>query len=219
MLNVAPQLEADNMSNVISDRTLKITYILHYVAVANRLIYSFSFLQSCSGVKVIWRADGQDRGVVWHSVQTGGHLWRNHQGESLSSDWITYNTGSLLLSVWLLFAGFVCVCALQKWASADLNGKFKLPMKNEFIPTNFEIYPLEKDSSSVPALIKASVFSQLLCHPSAVTLYYLMAQSMLYYIFLQISVSLSYVNKLLLLCDCDIKPLILLLHTCQDERN
>lgn len=62
---------------------------------------------------------------------------------------------------------------LQKWASADLNGKFKLPMRNEFIPTNFEIYPLEKDSPSVPALIKASVFALLLYHQSAVTLYYL----------------------------------------------
>lgn len=46
---------------------------------------------------------------------------------------------------------------LQKWAGADLNGKFKLPTKNEFIPTNFEIYPLEKESPSVPTLIKASV--------------------------------------------------------------
>lgn len=50
----------------------------------------------------------------------------------------------------------------QKWAGADLNGKFKLPMKNEFIPTNFEIYPLEKDSPAVPVLIKASVFAAVL---------------------------------------------------------
>lgn len=49
----------------------------------------------------------------------------------------------------------------QKWASADLNGKFKLPMRNEFIPTNFEIYPLEKDSPSIPTLIKASVCAAL----------------------------------------------------------
>lgn len=50
------------------------------------------------------------------------------------------------------------LCSLfQKWADADLNGKFKLPMKNEFIPTSFEIYPLEKESPSVPTLIKASV--------------------------------------------------------------
>uniref|UniRef100_A0A665U6Z3 Insulin-degrading enzyme n=1 Tax=Echeneis naucrates TaxID=173247 RepID=A0A665U6Z3_ECHNA len=43
---------------------------------------------------------------------------------------------------------------IETWANADLNGKFKLPMKNEFIPTNFEIYPLEKDPPSVPTLIK-----------------------------------------------------------------
>uniref|UniRef100_A0A671U714 Insulin-degrading enzyme n=1 Tax=Sparus aurata TaxID=8175 RepID=A0A671U714_SPAAU len=46
---------------------------------------------------------------------------------------------------------------IEKWASADVNGKFKLPMKNEFIPTNFEIYPLEKDSPSVPTSIKTHI--------------------------------------------------------------
>ncbi|XP_059421799.1 insulin-degrading enzyme isoform X1 [Carassius carassius] len=50
--------------------------------------------------------------------------------------------------------------AIKKWQNADLNGKFKLPMKNEFIPTNFEIYPLEKDSPSVPALIKDTAMSK-----------------------------------------------------------
>uniref|UniRef100_A0A3Q3GM64 Insulin-degrading enzyme n=1 Tax=Labrus bergylta TaxID=56723 RepID=A0A3Q3GM64_9LABR len=49
---------------------------------------------------------------------------------------------------------------LEKWASADLNGKFKLPMKNEFIPTSFEIYPLEKDAPSVPTLIKDTAMSK-----------------------------------------------------------
>ncbi|XP_038593226.1 insulin-degrading enzyme isoform X4 [Micropterus salmoides] len=49
---------------------------------------------------------------------------------------------------------------IEKWQSADLNGKFKLPMKNEFIPTNFEIYPLEKDSPSVPTLIKDTAMSK-----------------------------------------------------------
>ncbi|MFT7806061.1 insulin-degrading enzyme isoform X2 [Arapaima gigas] len=44
---------------------------------------------------------------------------------------------------------------IKKWQNADLNGKFKLPMRNEFIPTNFEIYPLEKDSPPFPTLIKA----------------------------------------------------------------
>ncbi|KAM4730097.1 insulin-degrading enzyme isoform 1-T1 [Anableps anableps] len=50
--------------------------------------------------------------------------------------------------------------SIKKWANADLNGKFKLPMRNEFIPTNFEIYPLEKDSPSVPTLIKDTAMSK-----------------------------------------------------------
>ncbi|XP_068182629.1 insulin-degrading enzyme isoform X2 [Antennarius striatus] len=50
--------------------------------------------------------------------------------------------------------------SIEKWASADLNGKFTLPMRNEFIPTNFEIYPLEKDSPSVPSLIKDTAMSK-----------------------------------------------------------
>nr|XP_043901577.1 insulin-degrading enzyme isoform X4 [Solea senegalensis] len=49
---------------------------------------------------------------------------------------------------------------IKKWQNADLNGKFKLPMKNEFIPTKFEIYPLEKDSPSVPTLIKDTAMSK-----------------------------------------------------------
>ncbi|XP_055018811.1 insulin-degrading enzyme isoform X2 [Boleophthalmus pectinirostris] len=49
---------------------------------------------------------------------------------------------------------------IMKWANADLNGKFKLPMRNEFIPTNFEIYPLEKDAPSVPNLIKDTAMSK-----------------------------------------------------------
>ncbi|XP_014863501.1 PREDICTED: insulin-degrading enzyme isoform X2 [Poecilia mexicana] len=50
--------------------------------------------------------------------------------------------------------------SIQNWANADLNGKFKLPMRNEFIPTNFEIYPLEKDPPSVPTLIKDTAMSK-----------------------------------------------------------
>ncbi|XP_068423658.1 insulin-degrading enzyme isoform X4 [Clinocottus analis] len=50
--------------------------------------------------------------------------------------------------------------SIEKWTSADLNSKFKLPMKNEFIPTNFEIYTLEKDSPSVPTLIKDTAMSK-----------------------------------------------------------
>ncbi|XP_063194489.1 insulin-degrading enzyme [Chroicocephalus ridibundus] len=50
---------------------------------------------------------------------------------------------------------------IQKWQNADLNGKFKLPMKNEFIPTNFEILPLEKDATQYPALVKDTAMSKL----------------------------------------------------------
>ncbi|KAG7462728.1 hypothetical protein MATL_G00187840 [Megalops atlanticus] len=49
---------------------------------------------------------------------------------------------------------------IKKWQNADLNGKFKLPMRNEFIPTNFEIYPLEKESPSFPTLIKDTAMSK-----------------------------------------------------------
>ncbi|XP_069609891.1 insulin-degrading enzyme isoform X2 [Ranitomeya imitator] len=50
---------------------------------------------------------------------------------------------------------------IQKWQKADINGKFRLPMRNEFIPTNFEIVPLEKDATSYPALIKDTAMSKL----------------------------------------------------------
>ncbi|KAM9366027.1 insulin-degrading enzyme isoform 2-T2 [Pholidichthys leucotaenia] len=49
---------------------------------------------------------------------------------------------------------------IKKWDNADLNGKFKLPMKNEFIPTNFEIYPLENNAPLVPTLIKDTAMSK-----------------------------------------------------------
>nr|DBA15111.1 TPA: hypothetical protein GDO54_004366 [Pyxicephalus adspersus] len=50
---------------------------------------------------------------------------------------------------------------IEKWQKADLNGKFHLPMKNEFIPTNFEIFPLEKDATPFPTLIKDTAMSKL----------------------------------------------------------
>uniref|UniRef100_UPI00398EDA0B insulin-degrading enzyme isoform X1 n=2 Tax=Pristiophorus japonicus TaxID=55135 RepID=UPI00398EDA0B len=49
---------------------------------------------------------------------------------------------------------------IQKWQNADLNGKFKLPVKNEFIPTNFEILPLENDALPFPSLIKDTAMSK-----------------------------------------------------------
>ncbi|KAK7811466.1 hypothetical protein U0070_008667, partial [Myodes glareolus] len=50
---------------------------------------------------------------------------------------------------------------IQRWQNAELNGKFKLPTKNEFIPTNFEILSLEKDATPYPALIKDTAMSKL----------------------------------------------------------
>ncbi|KAG8523499.1 Insulin-degrading enzyme [Galemys pyrenaicus] len=50
---------------------------------------------------------------------------------------------------------------IKKWQNADLNGKFKLPMKNEFIPTNFEILSLEKEATPYPSLIKDTAMSKL----------------------------------------------------------
>ncbi|XP_078421077.1 insulin-degrading enzyme isoform X1 [Cetorhinus maximus] len=49
---------------------------------------------------------------------------------------------------------------IQKWQNADLNGKFKLPVRNEFIPTNFEILPLENDAPPFPTLIKDTAMSK-----------------------------------------------------------
>lgn len=107
--------------------------------------------------------EGQtDKTEEWYGTQykqeaiTDLTIEVNHCGHSVSEK-ITHNTvcsDGKTNSYTTLLAD--CIPAFQKWASADLNGKFKLPMKNEFIPTNFEIYPLEKDSSSVPTLIKAS---------------------------------------------------------------
>ncbi|KAM9326665.1 insulin-degrading enzyme [Gastrophryne carolinensis] len=50
---------------------------------------------------------------------------------------------------------------IKKWQKAEINGKFHLPMKNEFISTNFEILPLEKDATPFPALIKDTAMSKL----------------------------------------------------------
>ena len=66
-----------------------------------------------------------------------------------------------LIFAWILseVTVFKLLCfssSIQKWQNAELNGKFKLPMKNEFIPTNFEILPLEKEATSCPSLIKVT---------------------------------------------------------------
>ncbi|XP_073452147.1 insulin-degrading enzyme isoform X1 [Aquarana catesbeiana] len=50
---------------------------------------------------------------------------------------------------------------IDKWQKAEINGKLHHPMKNEFIPTNFEIFPMEKDATPFPALIKDTAMSKL----------------------------------------------------------
>lgn len=128
-----------------------------FLYLCNVTWFTLFFFQSCSGVKVIRRTNRQDRRVVRHAVQTGGHHRLDNRGEPLRSQRLWKNHTQCCVQ-WLKNEPLAdCTPVFQKWASADLNGKFKLPMKNEFIPTNFEIYPLEKDSSSVPTLIKASV--------------------------------------------------------------
>lgn len=101
-----------------------------------------------------------------HTDKTEEWYGTQYKQEAISEETIKVNCWSLirlgpmqvvscsvLLSRWVL----ITFPVFQKWQNADLNGKFKLPMKNEFIPTNFEIYPLEKDSPSVPTLIKVRV--------------------------------------------------------------
>ncbi len=147
-------------------------------------------LFSLSRVAVVSKSfEGQtDKTEEWYGTQ--------YKQEAISEETIevnhcdhsapikSHNIGSrvfcFLMSAWLLLKFYKtiladCMPVFQKWANADLNGKFKLPMKNEFIPTNFEIYPLEKDSPSVPTLIKASVFAAQLYHQSIVTPHFLTA--------------------------------------------
>ena len=42
----------------------------------------------------------------------------------------------------------------QKWKNAGLHANLKLPVKNEFIPTNFELFAQEEETSvNVPQII------------------------------------------------------------------
>lgn len=118
-------------------------------------------------------------GLQWFQSHLKGTLIKRKSGTARSTDrrtslmqqWRCFSTGHhhLVPPQILLQHPKTLLCRLfQKWANADLNGKFKLPMKNEFIPTNFEIYPLEKESPSVPTVIKASAPAVLF--PSATTL-------------------------------------------------
>ena len=45
---------------------------------------------------------------------------------------------------------------IKRWAQAELNPAFSLPLKNEFIPTDFQISPLSMKHSTIPVSIKVS---------------------------------------------------------------
>ncbi|XP_036067708.1 insulin-degrading enzyme isoform X2 [Oryzias melastigma] len=49
---------------------------------------------------------------------------------------------------------------IKKWSIPDLNPNFSLPKRNKFIPTNFQIYPVENNPPSVPTLIKSTPLSR-----------------------------------------------------------
>uniref|UniRef100_A0A3B3I270 Insulin-degrading enzyme n=1 Tax=Oryzias latipes TaxID=8090 RepID=A0A3B3I270_ORYLA len=50
---------------------------------------------------------------------------------------------------------------IQKWSNPGLNPNFRLPTKNDFIPSNFETFPVEEDAPAVPTLIKNTDLSRL----------------------------------------------------------
>jgi len=43
---------------------------------------------------------------------------------------------------------------LSEWREAGLNDKFRLPARNEFIPTNFEVMSEASEKPKIPQLIK-----------------------------------------------------------------
>lgn len=50
---------------------------------------------------------------------------------------------------------------LSKWKNVTLNENLKLPPRNEFIPTNFDLVPAEEEKSSLPALVKNTAMTRL----------------------------------------------------------
>ncbi|CAH0553954.1 unnamed protein product [Brassicogethes aeneus] len=49
---------------------------------------------------------------------------------------------------------------LQDWEKAGLCNELRIPDKNEFIPTDFDLYPLEKDVPEHPLIIQDSALSR-----------------------------------------------------------
>ncbi|XP_041476883.1 insulin-degrading enzyme-like isoform X1 [Lytechinus variegatus] len=50
---------------------------------------------------------------------------------------------------------------IKRWDEAGLNEKFSLPPRNEFIPTNFELAPREKEGMSTPTMVRETPLSKL----------------------------------------------------------
>ncbi|XP_048747252.2 insulin-degrading enzyme-like [Ostrea edulis] len=50
---------------------------------------------------------------------------------------------------------------IQKWKNCGLSENLHLPPRNEFIPTNFELVPREKDCSPLPEMIKETGLTRL----------------------------------------------------------
>lgn len=53
------------------------------------------------------------------------------------------------------------MATLECWKKCGQHENLKLPIPNEFIPTNFEIFEREKDSAALPEIIKDSTMSRL----------------------------------------------------------
>ena len=49
---------------------------------------------------------------------------------------------------------------LRKWENAGLHESLRLPDKNEFIPTNFELFPRDENPAINPVIIRNSAFSK-----------------------------------------------------------
>lgn len=50
---------------------------------------------------------------------------------------------------------------LQKWSNAGFHENLRLPDRNEFIPTTFDLMPREEDSSNIPSILRNSRITRL----------------------------------------------------------
>ncbi|RUS78131.1 hypothetical protein EGW08_014104, partial [Elysia chlorotica] len=50
---------------------------------------------------------------------------------------------------------------IRKWSNCCLHKNLRLPDKNEFIPTNFDLLPKDTEALSLPDIVKNSEFCRL----------------------------------------------------------